>query len=607
MQSVTGEGIAEYPRFDIVYPEYGQLVSGLVQVTGSAGEPDFASYLLQVSDPYAGWQLLASSTEPVADGILGTWSSGTAQEGKYGLRLVVTDNNGNQYYDYVEVEVDNITADLSMSNQISGDYPVEILGNASANYGSFDQFILEYGEGLEPSIWQTERITLAGDGTLPVENGLLGFIDPQGMAPGYYVIRLTVFTSQGAETVAQVVNIDPNMVSGFPLQLQGSLYGAIGVANLDATDESKEILLGTSRGSQGFGKDGSHLFTLDTDIVYNDEKLIGPNGIAIGELGAGPGLEYAYFFKDWARLHVADKDVFLPGFPVSLASRDVSHPHTNQVSTMLYDVTGDGNLEIINPAVSYWDNQLYLHVTYSNGNPVEGFPFIAGYPNVFAMRAGAVGDLDGDERPEIFFTAAESQGLNYDFIRATLFAVDDSGQLLPAFPLEFRPVAGGVIDLGDIQIADLNQDGQKEIIFIETSSNKSADLYRFAVHVLDKSGRELPGWPFTLEGSISDVGTAMPAAGGTLAIGDLTGDGIPELAVMPNFGPSGYAIWGGIIIRVLDNNGNELYAISNIHRSTEGTQTMADVSGLLIADVTGNGQAELLTSRRISPGAKALA
>jgi hypothetical protein len=218
------------------------------------------------------------------------------------------------------------------------------------------------------------------------------------------------------------------------------------------------------------------------------------------------------------------------------------------------------------------------------------------------MRAGAVGDLDGDHRAEIFFTAQESPSVSYDFQRTTLFGVDEQGQLLPGFPMEFYPVAGGTIELGDLHIVDLDGDGGKEVVFAETSSNGGADLYRFAVHAIDRNGQELSGWPFALEGTISDVGYAVPEKGGTLAIGDVDGDGSPEIAVMPGLGSSGSVLWGSTAIRVLAGAGYEMHSISNIHRNEFGVMTAAKSAGLYIADVDADGRGEVLTSRYITLG-----
>lgn len=69
----------------------GQVVSGLVSVTGTASAPGFTQYVLEYGSgktPSA-WTEIRRSVTAVADGLLGTWSLGSLAGGDYTLRLRV--------------------------------------------------------------------------------------------------------------------------------------------------------------------------------------------------------------------------------------------------------------------------------------------------------------------------------------------------------------------------------------------------------------------------------------------------------------------------------------------------------------------------------------
>lgn len=73
-------------------PSAGQIVQGSVVVTGTVSALGFASYELSFAyadDPTQTWFLLASGSQPIFEGELGTWNTTTLTDGDYSLRLRV--------------------------------------------------------------------------------------------------------------------------------------------------------------------------------------------------------------------------------------------------------------------------------------------------------------------------------------------------------------------------------------------------------------------------------------------------------------------------------------------------------------------------------------
>jgi hypothetical protein len=74
----------------ITSPETGQIVQGLVIVSGTVTVLGFSSYELSFAysdDPTGTWFTLQTSSLPVFEGELGTWDTTTLTDGDYTLRL----------------------------------------------------------------------------------------------------------------------------------------------------------------------------------------------------------------------------------------------------------------------------------------------------------------------------------------------------------------------------------------------------------------------------------------------------------------------------------------------------------------------------------------
>lgn len=73
-------------------PGAGQIVQGIVVVTGTTSTLGFSSYELSfayANDPTQTWFVLDSGAEPIFEGELGTWDTTTLTDGDYSLRLRV--------------------------------------------------------------------------------------------------------------------------------------------------------------------------------------------------------------------------------------------------------------------------------------------------------------------------------------------------------------------------------------------------------------------------------------------------------------------------------------------------------------------------------------
>lgn len=233
------------------------------------------------------------------------------------------------------------------------------------------------------------------------------------------------------------------------------------------------------------------------------------------------------------------------GFPVTTEGGPLRSP-------VLADIDQDGNLDIV-VAIRKWPEG-FIHVYNGDGTMLDGWPQRLDY---IPASEVAVGDINGDGTPEII---AESY--------YSLNVLSSLGPMMPGFP--FIPGNDRVFSYSAPVLADIDQDGEREIIFGDHSNTPPFDG---KLYILKSDGTHFPNWPRSTANGIY----APPA------IGDIDGDGTLDVSVGEYGAGSGiyklYA-WNGLTGENLP--GFPVLGLNNIN------------SQVILADLDGDGEIELM-------------
>jgi len=186
----------------------------------------------------------------------------------------------------------------------------------------------------------------------------------------------------------------------------------------------------------------------------------------------------------------------------------------------------------------------------------------------FTNTAPAIADLDGDGRPELIALGSIQNAAQDDRERGVgLFVAHPDGTRPSAWltPPRFRDYLSGLWDFGDNLVGITNQVAVAELDPSRPGPEIVFPGFDGRIHAVDAMGQPIWG-AGTSYTSSAEVWT------GGVAIGDLSGDGIPEV-VFATYGTAGGDLF------VLDAAGNELHRVPLGGRGAMPVPTIGDADG----------------------------
>jgi subtilisin family serine protease len=522
---------------------HGQMKTNATTVTGTVKGVNLSSWTLAYSSALMpseapwNWTTLAAGTASVNDGALGSLDTSMLPDGYYTLRLRAQTTTGETYTDHETLDFHRVEVTApSFGDIYRGGDQVTITGTVAP--GDLDHYWVDIktsGGALVPA----SQITLTNGGTSPVTNGVLATWNTAGAAADKYEIKLRVLLDGGSEVGSDVIPVvvDPLIHSGWPKKLapdfEIGIYDTTTVGDVNGDGQS-ELVVGFGPTVQILRHDGTQLPGWPQPVFVGtpSKTQFSP---AVGDI-TGDGQVEVVATNINGQIFVWNQSgQLLSGWPKTVGTG-------TRHRIALADIDGDGVDDIVSA-----DDVGRVHVLRANGSSPPGFPVTVGSG---IQLPPAVGDLDGDGHAEIVVL---HQGTE-------LTVVSYTGAIRPGFPKAgaFRASSVG----------DLDGDGKFEIV--ATSGNE--------VRAYRNDGTLMPGWPKSLANDYAF----------SVTVGDVDGDGRDEV-----FASAGDQATPVAFLHAWNGSGA---ALAGWPFSANGYASPAFFQGVMLADVDGNGQVEVVTS-----------
>ncbi len=292
---------------------------------------------------------------------------------------------------------------------------------------------------------------------------------------GQYEIAICTrgLTSGGA---VYVFKSDGTLKPGWPFTglVNGNFADSPTLADLDG-DDTLEVIAGERNYPIGHLHVLRHNGTPQPGAWPCSLDHVPAVGAAVGDINLDGQPEIVY--ASYNSLYVFRPDgTLLPGWPVT----NPNGAKFSYQSPALADVDGDDTLEII---VAMHQGVQGPYVFRYDGTILNGWPY--SFPR-WTYCPPTVADLYRNNDLKILcgLSGVVSGGAY------VLYSFDDDGSVLPGFPI-FQ--SGGDAAEGNITVADIDGDGDMEVIFTSNLLSNTDTLgYLYAVH---HNGTPVAGWP----------------------------------------------------------------------------------------------------------------
>jgi len=360
------------------------------------------------------------------------------------------------------------------------------------------RWTLELGRGQEPDSW-AQIGAGASRGTLR-RPAPLARIDRGRLGRGGWTLRLRSMDThgnRGEDRAYFTVLDDPQLRAGYPRNLGTSGEASPQLADVDG-DRRADVVLALSDGTvtvrdgrSGATKRGWPRRMLAVPGSRPVGRRIGTVRAgflatpAVGDIAGDQRPEVVAAGLDGRIYAWSARGRALRGFPYRIGLRapsaDGRLDSAIYASPALADLDGDAKLDVV---VGAADQQIYA--VKGNGRDVAGWPVLArdGVDGARAkiLSSPAIGDLDGDHRPDVVEGTAEAYGSS-PTTTARLHGFAHDGKPLPGWPVRPPALAANSIPLAGQGVpespvlADVDGDGKDEVA-ITGAFTGAPELYR---------------------------------------------------------------------------------------------------------------------------------
>ncbi len=492
---------------EIATPVQNEVIAGTYDVIGTASGLYFDGYELEYGEGFepTSWNPISSSTGPVVNGVLGVWDV-SSLAGPYSLRLQTQENQFATRNVYVANQPVALITNLPDEITVGSIQETILSISGSAMCVDFDYAVVEYGEGVDPSVW----IPIATTESPVFESEITQWV-VSDLPVGTYKLRLAVHSTTGMEAsdaveIHRIEYFDGN--SGWTATLTGDGGTTANYGDFDG-DDVNEIVIGTS--------DNVYFF----DLAGNP-KTIGMPVFSTGDyrMPAAVGLLDGDDEDDFVIIGVSGDTATLYGvlsqdadISITLATAPymgyfVPEGTNSPCMPQLYlkDIDGDGTDEIhYFTGGGIQSTEREYHIYDSDGSSWAGLDSVQFPP--FDLQTFPA-DIDGDSVCEVYasgFTGTAFELQQYDL----------QGNLTNTFtlPTSTTPTSYSAVDM--------TGDGICELLVLASQGYTGGELY-----VFDDSLGVIAGWPISIQ-----YGGYMQHP----VLADIDGDGSDEICAALNW------------------------------------------------------------------------
>lgn len=508
----------------------------VVEIIGTAASADMLSYTIKIKDGNGNWLpnpeiILANGGQvKVWNSVLATWNTAGLAADHYGVFLEVSKQNGSSTSEVAPVIVDPMyhpgwpikLRELSdSSNFLFGAW--NHLNTADINSDGRSDIIVNYASDVliidhtgKPLPGWPQTIDPDGKGSFHVFSPVAGDLTGDGNLE----IVATNFTYFANTSQVFVWDSSGSLLPGWPREVEGSLT-ALTLGDVSGDGLNDIIITDSYSGIKVLDSNGNSLpgwpVVVDADLAYRplstasvaDLNGDGNNEIVVVNLAAP------------TNLYVLSHDgLVLPGWPVSL-----SPTLTPGYGVRAYPVIGDldGDDDTLEIAIGSGDGQMYVFK--HDGSILPGWPqpTKGTYTNT-----PAIGDIDGDEKPELVIGTMWVREPGLATLNAYQYAWHSDGKLVPGWPVKNdRKISFGIYGYGAPALADIDGDEIADVIATTDMHLFNQDVSLpyttpFVLKAHRSDGSMLPGFPRPT----SNIGHST----NTVAVADMDGDGLLEMA-----------------------------------------------------------------------------
>jgi hypothetical protein len=255
----------------------------------------------------------------------------------------------------------------------------------------------------------------------------------------------------------------------------------------------------------------------------------------------------------------------------SFAAKQDFTTGTKPVAVALGDLNGDGKPDLV--VANAGDNtaSVLLNTT-TPGSATFSFTAKQDFQTGTSPQFVAIKDLNGDGKPDLVVANNGSDTLS------VLLNTTVPGATVPTFATQQTFATGG--GPSSVAMTDINGDGEPDLVVADNAAGANSVSVLLNTTVLTEASNQ---------STFPATAVPYPSATQAVAVGDINGDGKPDLIILPAFGANAFAVL---------MNTTPPGAATPTFAAPKNFAAGNNPSSLAVADLNGDGKLDVIVTNR---------